>query len=100
MVEPIQGEAGVIVPDDGYLKRVHDACKKHNVLLIADEIQSGLGRTGKMMAYEWDNIKPDMVTVGKALSGGLYPVSAVLADSAVMGVLKPGQHGSTYGGNP
>jgi ornithine--oxo-acid transaminase len=100
LVEPIQGEGGVIVPSEGYMKKVYDICKKNNVLLIADEIQSGLGRSGKLFAYEYDGIKPDMVTIGKALSGGFYPVSAVLSDKEILGVFKPGDHGSTFGGNP
>ncbi|KAF9074372.1 ornithine aminotransferase [Rhodocollybia butyracea] len=100
LVEPIQGEAGIVVPEAGYLTRVHAACKKHNVLLICDEIQTGLCRTGKMLASEYDNIRPDVVLLGKALSGGMYPVSAVLADRDVMLCIKPGEHGSTYGGNP
>lgn len=100
LVEPIQGEGGVIVPPEGYMKKVYDLCKKNNVLLIADEIQSGLGRSGKLFAYEYDGIKPDMVTIGKALSGGFYPVSAVLSDKEILGVFKPGDHGSTFGGNP
>ncbi|WVQ79941.1 ornithine-oxo-acid transaminase [Cryptococcus sp. DSM 104549] len=100
LVEPIQGEAGIYVPDDGYLAKCHEICKKHNVLLICDEIQTGLCRTGKMLCYEWDNIKPDMVILGKALSGGMYPVSAVLANKEIMLCIKPGEHGSTYGGNP
>lgn len=100
MVEPIQGEAGVIVPDDGYLKKAHDICKKHNVLLVADEVQTGLGRTGKLLASDYDNVKPDILILGKALSGGVYPVSAVLARDEIMSRIRPGQHGSTYGGNP
>lgn len=100
LVEPIQGEAGIFVPDDGYLAKVQAICKKHNVLLICDEIQTGLCRTGKMLCYEWDNIKPDMVILGKALSGGMYPVSCVMSSKEVMMCLKPGEHGSTYGGNP
>ncbi len=100
LVEPIQGEGGVRVPPDGYMKKVSEICKKNNVLLIADEIQSGLGRSGKLFAYEYDGIRPDMVTIGKALSGGCYPVSAVLSDKAVLGVFNPGDHGSTFGGNP
>ncbi|KAF8228727.1 ornithine-oxo-acid aminotransferase [Tricholoma matsutake] len=100
LVEPIQGEAGIIVPEDGYLAEVHALCKMHNVLLICDEIQTGLCRTGKMLASEYDNIKPDMILLGKALSGGVYPVSAVLADKDVMLCIQPGEHGSTYGGNP
>ncbi|KAG6910369.1 ornithine aminotransferase [Tephrocybe rancida] len=100
LVEPIQGEAGIVVPDDGYLTAVQALCKKHNVLLICDEIQTGLCRTGKMLASQYDNIRPDMVLLGKALSGGVYPVSAVLADKDVMLCIRPGEHGSTYGGNP
>jgi ornithine--oxo-acid transaminase len=100
IVEPIQGEGGVIVPQDGYLKRVSEICKKNNVLFIADEIQSGLGRSGKLFAYEYEGIRPDMVTIGKALSGGCYPVSAVLSSKSVLGVFNPGDHGSTFGGNP
>jgi ornithine--oxo-acid transaminase len=100
IVEPIQGEAGVIVPDDDYLTKVHALCKKHNVLLICDEIQTGIARTGRMLCSEWAGVRPDMVTLGKAVSGGMYPVSCVLADKAVMGVIEPGTHGSTYGGNP
>ncbi|RDW68420.1 putative ornithine aminotransferase [Coleophoma crateriformis] len=100
IVEPIQGEAGVVVPDADYLTKVHALCKKHNVLLICDEIQTGLGRTGKMLCHEWANIKPELVTLGKAISGGLYPVSCVLGDKDVMMVIEPGTHGSTYGGNP
>lgn len=99
-VEPIQGEGGVIVPPAGYLQRVRDICTRHNVLLIADEIQTGLGRTGRLFACDWEAVRPDMVTIGKALSGGFYPVSAVLADRAVLGVFRPGDHGSTFGGNP
>ncbi|KAF4595656.1 Ornithine aminotransferase [Ophiocordyceps camponoti-floridani] len=100
LVEPIQGEAGVVVPDDDYLPRVHALCKKHNVLLICDEVQTGIGRTGRMLCSEWSGIKPDMVTLGKAISGGMYPVSAVLSSKDVMLVVEPGTHGSTYGGNP
>jgi ornithine--oxo-acid transaminase len=100
LVEPIQGEGGVIVPPEGYLRRVREICTAHNVLLMADEIQSGLGRTGKMLACDHEDVRPDVVILGKALSGGMYPVSAVLADQGVMGVFKPGDHGSTYGGNP
>ncbi|HLP11616.1 MAG TPA: ornithine--oxo-acid transaminase [Flavobacteriales bacterium] len=100
LVEPIQGEAGVVVPDKGYLKACYDACKKHNVLFIADEIQAGLGRTGKMLCCDHENVKPDILILGKALSGGVYPVSAVLANDEIMLNIKPGQHGSTYGGNP
>ncbi|KAH8112144.1 ornithine-oxo-acid aminotransferase [Phellopilus nigrolimitatus] len=100
LVEPIQGEAGIVVPEDGYLAKCHEICKKHNVLLICDEIQTGLCRTGKMLCCEWDNVRPDVVLLGKALSGGVYPVSAVLADRDVMLCIQPGEHGSTYGGNP
>ncbi|KAG9246153.1 putative ornithine aminotransferase [Calycina marina] len=100
IVEPIQGEAGVVVPDDDYLSRVHELCKKHNVLLICDEIQTGIGRTGRMLCSEWSGIKPDMVTLGKAISGGMYPVSCVLASKEIMLTIEPGTHGSTYGGNP
>ena len=100
MVEPIQGEAGIIIPPKGFLKKAADLCKKNNVLLICDEIQSGLGRTGKMFAHEWEGVRPDGLIVGKALSGGFYPVSAFLADDEVMSVFNPGDHGSTFGGNP
>jgi len=100
MIEPVQGEAGVVVPDKHYLKKAHDLCKKNKVLLITDEVQTGLGRTGKMMCYDYDQIKPDLVVLGKALSGGIYPVSAVLGNDEVMLTIKPGEHGSTYGGNP
>lgn len=100
MVEPIQGEAGVVIPDEGYLKNVSDLCKKYNVLFIADEIQTGLCRTGKMLACDYENVRPDILILGKALSGGTMPVSAVLADDAIMLNIQPGEHGSTYGGNP
>jgi ornithine--oxo-acid transaminase len=100
LVEPIQGEAGIIIPPAGYLKRVEAICKANNVLFIADEIQSGLGRTGKMFAHEWEGVRPDMITVAKALSGGYYPISVVLGRADVLGVFKPGDHGSTFGGNP
>lgn len=101
LVEPIQGEAGILIPDDDYLERCQALCQKHNVLLICDEIQCGLGRTGKMLCFQHDpRVKPDIVTLGKALSGGLYPVSAVLANKDVMLTIRPGEHGSTYGGNP
>ncbi|MHB8851730.1 MAG: ornithine--oxo-acid transaminase [Ignavibacteriaceae bacterium] len=100
IVEPIQGEGGVIVPPDGYLKEAFDICKKNDVLFIADEIQSGFGRSGKLFAYQYENIKPDVVIIGKALSGGFYPVSAVLSNNEVLGVFNPGDHGSTFGGNP
>ena len=100
LIEPIQGEAGVIIPPQGYFKRVRELCTEHNVTLILDEIQTGLGRTGKMLAEEHEGIEADVTLVGKALSGGFYPVSAVLSNTEVLGVLKPGQHGSTFGGNP
>ena len=100
IVEPIQGEAGVVVPKDGYLKECYNLCKEHNVLFIADEIQSGLARTGKLLACDYDNVRPDVLILGKALSGGVLPVSAVLADKDIMLLIKPGQHGSTYGGFP
>jgi ornithine--oxo-acid transaminase len=100
IVEPIQGEGGVIIPPAGYLKKAYDICKKNNVLFVADEIQSGLGRSGKLFAYMHEDIKPDVVTIGKALSGGCYPVSAVLSSKEILGVFKPGDHGSTFGGNP
>jgi len=100
LVEPIQGEAGVIVPDDGYLKKAYELCKKHNVLFIADEIQTGLARTGKLLACDYENVHPDILILGKALSGGMLPISAVLADDEIMLTIKPGEHGSTYGGSP
>jgi ornithine--oxo-acid transaminase len=100
IVEPVQGEAGVVVPDEGYLKGVRELCTKYNVLFVADEIQTGLGRTGKMLACNHENVRPDILILGKALSGGFIPVSAVLADDPIMLTIKPGEHGSTYGGNP
>lgn len=100
LVEPIQGEAGVYVPDEGYLSEAFELCKANNVLFIADEVQTGIARTGKLLAVDHENIKPDVLVLGKALSGGMYPVSAVLANDEVMNVIKPGQHGSTFGGNP
>ena len=100
MVEPIQGEAGVVVPDNGYLKGVRELCDKYNVLFIADEVQTGIGRTGKLLACDHENVKPDILILGKALSGGVFPVSAVLANDDVMMCIKPGEHGSTFGGNP
>jgi len=100
IVEPIQGEGGVIVPPDGYLRRARELCTRHNVLLIADEIQTGLGRTGKLFACDHEGVRPDVMTIGKALSGGFYPVSAVLSSREVLGVFRPGDHGSTFGGNP
>jgi ornithine--oxo-acid transaminase len=100
LVEPIQGEAGIVVPPTGFLARLRELTRRHDALLVADEIQSGLGRTGRLFAYEHESIRPDLVIVGKALSGGFYPVSGILADDPLMAVFKPGQHGSTYGGNP
>ncbi len=100
LVEPIQGEAGVFVPDDGYLKKAYDLCKTKNVLFIADEVQTGIARTGKLLACDHENVRPDILILGKALSGGVLPVSAVLADDDIMMVIKPGEHGSTFGGNP
>jgi ornithine--oxo-acid transaminase len=100
IVEPIQGEGGVIVPPQGYLTKIRELCTKHNVLMVADEVQTGLGRTGKLFACSWENVKPDAMILGKALAGGMYPVSVFLATEAVMGVFKPGDHGSTFGGNP
>ncbi len=100
LVEPIQGEAGVVVPDEGYIKTAYDMCKAKNVLFIADEVQTGIARTGKMLACDHEGVHPDILILGKALSGGTYPVSAVLADDEIMLTIKPGQHGSTFGGNP
>jgi ornithine--oxo-acid transaminase len=100
MVEPIQGEAGVIVPPAGFLKQLREICDTNQVLLIGDEIQTGLGRTGKLFASDHDGVRPDLMILGKALSGGFYPVSAVLADQTIMGLFQPGEHGSTFGGNP
>jgi len=100
LVEPIQGEAGIVIPRAGFLREAWDACRRNNVLFLADEIQSGLGRTGKLFTYMHEGIEPDMVIIGKALSGGFYPVSAVLSSKEVLGVFKPGDHGSTFGGNP
>ena len=100
LVEPIQGEAGVMVPEDGYLKKAYDLCKSKNVLFIADEVQTGLCRTGKLLACDHENVRPDLLILGKALSGGVIPISAVLADDEIMLTIKPGQHGSTFGGNP
>ncbi|WP_372472794.1 ornithine--oxo-acid transaminase [Capnocytophaga sp. ARDL2] len=100
LVEPIQGEAGVYVPNEGFLSEANKLCKAHNVLFIADEVQTGIARTGKMLAVQHENIQPDVLVLGKALSGGMYPVSAVLANDEIMNVIKPGQHGSTFGGNP
>ena len=100
MVEPIQGEAGVVVPNDGYLTGIRNLCTKYNVLFIADEVQTGIARTGKMLACDYENARPDILILGKALSGGVFPVSAILADDEIMLCIKPGEHGSTYGGNP
>ena len=100
LVEPIQGEAGAFVPDDGYLKKCFDLCRRHNVLFIADEVQTGIGRTGKLLACDYEDVHPDILILGKALSGGVYPVSAVLSSREIMEVILPGQHGSTFGGNP
>lgn len=100
LVEPIQGEAGVFVPNEGYLKKASELCKKNNVLFIADEVQTGIARTGKMLACDHENVRPDILILGKAVSGGVFPVSAVLADDEIMLCIKPGQHGSTFGGNP
>jgi ornithine--oxo-acid transaminase len=100
LVEPIQGEAGVIVPPAGYLRQLRKICTEQNILLIFDEIQTGLGRTGKLFACDYENVRPDIMILGKALSGGFYPVSAVLADRPILGLFQPGDHGSTFGGNP
>jgi len=100
LVEPIQGEAGVYVPSEGYLAKAKELCEKHNLLFIADEVQTGIARTGKLLAVHHENVQPDILILGKALSGGAYPVSAVLANDSIMNVIKPGQHGSTFGGNP
>jgi ornithine--oxo-acid transaminase len=100
LVEPIQGEAGVYVPDEGYLKKAYDLCKSKNVLFIADEVQTGIARTGKLIACEWEGVRPDVLILGKALSGGVYPISVVLADDPIMLTIHPGEHGSTFGGNP
>ncbi len=100
LVEPIQGEAGVYVPEDGYLKKAYDLCKAKNVLFIADEVQTGIGRTGKLLACDHEGVRPDILILGKAISGGVYPVSAVLADDDIMLTIRPGEHGSTFGGNP
>lgn len=100
LVEPIQGEAGAFVPDNGYLKKCYNLCKEHNVLFIADEVQTGIARTGKLLACDYEDVHPDILILGKALSGGVYPVSAVLSNNEIMEVIQPGQHGSTFGGNP
>jgi len=100
LIEPIQGEGGVVIPPDGYLKGVERLCREHDLLFLCDEIQSGLGRSGKLFAHYYEDVRPDIVIIGKALSGGFYPVSAILADKDILGVIKPGEHGSTFGGNP
>lgn len=100
LVEPIQAEAGVYIPEDGYLRKAAEMCKKYNVLFVADEVQTGLARTGKMLACDYEDVRPDILVLGKAISGGVYPVSCVLADDEIMLTIKPGEHGSTYGGNP
>ncbi|PKC50442.1 aminotransferase class-III, partial [Rhizophagus irregularis] len=100
IVEPIQGEAGIVMPPKGFLKAAEQICKKNNVLFITDEIQTGLARTGKMFAHQWDDVTPDVIILGKALGGGVMPISAVVANSDILGVLNPGSHGSTFGGNP
>jgi ornithine--oxo-acid transaminase len=100
LVEPVQGEAGVVVPPDGYIKKSYEICKKHNVLFMADEVQTGFGRTGKWFACDWEGVKPDIMIMGKALGGGVYPVSAIVTSNEIMSVFKPGDHGSTFGGNP
>ena len=100
LVEPIQGEAGVYVPSEGYLAKAKALCKKYNILFVADEVQTGIARTGKLLAVDYENVKPDILILGKALSGGVYPVSAVLANNSIMDVITPGSHGSTFGGNP
>jgi ornithine--oxo-acid transaminase len=100
LVEPIQGEAGAYVPEDGYLKKCYDLCHQYNVLFIADEVQTGIARTGKLLACDYEDVHPDILILGKALSGGVYPVSAVLSGNEIMDVIHPGQHGSTFGGNP
>ena len=100
MVEPIQGEAGVYVPNEGFLKKASELCKKYNVLFVADEVQTGIARTGKLIACHHEDVQPEILILGKALSGGMYPVSAVLANNEIMNVIHPGQHGSTFGGNP
>ncbi len=100
MIEPIQGEGGIVIPPEGYLKAVEQVCKENNILFICDEIQAGLGRSGKLFAHLYEDVRPDIVIIGKALSGGFYPVSAILADKEILSVIKPGEHGSTFGGNP
>jgi ornithine--oxo-acid transaminase len=100
LFEPLQGEGGVVVPEAGFIKKARELCTKHRVALMADEIQTGLGRTGRMFCCDWESVRPDVLIVGKALGGGLYPVSAAIADDEIMGVFNPGDHGSTFGGNP
>lgn len=100
LVEPIQGEAGIVIPEEGFLQRAYELCREHNVLFAADEIQTGFGRTGKLFACDWEGVEPDVYIVGKALGGGVYPISAVASDDSVLGVFNPGSHGSTFGGNP
>ena len=100
LIEPIQGEAGILIPKQGFLKAAYDGCKQQNVLFIADEIQSGLGRTGKMFACDWEDVHPDVYILGKALGGGVFPISCVVANQEMLGVFNPGSHGSTFGGNP
>ena len=100
LIEPIQGEAGILIPPQGFLKAAYDLCKENNVLFVADEIQAGLGRTGKMFACEWDEVEPDIYILGKALGGGVFPISCVVANREILGVFNPGSHGSTFGGNP
>ncbi len=100
LVEPIQGESGIVIPPKGFLKQAEEICRTHDVLLMTDEIQSGLGRTGKLFCHQWDDVRPDVIIIGKALAGGYYPVSAVLASKEILGVFRPGDHGSTFGGNP
>lgn len=99
-MEPLQGEAGVLIPDDGYLRKVRELCTKYNVLMIADEVQTGMGRTGKWLACSWEDVRPDMICLGKSLSGGMMPISMTLADNFIMDLIQPGTHGSTFGGNP
>ena len=100
VLEPLQGEAGVLIPDDGYLRKVRELCTKYNVLMIADEVQTGMGRTGKWLACSWEDVRPDMICLGKSLSGGMMPISMTLADNFIMDLIQPGTHGSTFGGNP
>lgn len=100
LIEPVQGEAGVNMPEEGFLKQAYDVCKENNVLFMADEIQAGLGRSGKMFACDWENIEPDVLILGKALGGGVMPISCVVANEDILGVFEPGSHGSTFGGNP